>query len=46
MVKLVYYCPYLGLEHLMLIRRGWQEHHCLFIDNEVWIKVSKHELVG
>lgn len=35
----VYYCPYYGLEHLCLIKQGWKELHCLFIDGSVWIKV-------
>ncbi len=39
-MRYVYYCPYYGLEHLMLIRQGWKEHHCLLIEGEVWIKVS------
>lgn len=41
-MRQVYYCIYLSHEHLELIVCGWDELHCLLIDNQTWIKmVSK-----
>lgn len=39
MKKLVYYAPYYGLVHLCLIKMGWEEHHCLFADDVIIIKM-------
>lgn len=43
MKTIVYYCRYLGLEHLMLVKCGWQEHHCLYADGIQLIKLTKTE---
>jgi hypothetical protein len=36
----VVYTLYLGDYHLRLLQRGWREHHCLFVDGEVYIKLT------
>lgn len=38
-MRYVYYTKYYGLEHLMLLKRGWKEHHCLYADGEILIKM-------
>lgn len=43
MKKLVWYCPYLEVEHLCLLRCGWEEHHCLFVDGVVMIKMVTYD---
>lgn len=39
--KYIWWCPYHGFEHLNLILNGWREHECVYVGDEVWIKVSK-----
>lgn len=37
--RYVWYAEYQGFEHLMLLLRGWKEHHCLYADGLVLIKL-------
>lgn len=37
--KYVYYVPYLGVEHLRLLRTKWKEEHCIFIEGVVCMKM-------
>lgn len=40
MKKLIRHCPYYGLEHLVLIRMGFKEMHCLFVDDTVFVRME------
>ena len=42
-MRYVYYAPYYGLEHLMLLKRGWKELHCIYIEDQVFIKMVSPE---
>lgn len=38
-MRYVYYTEYRGLAHLMLLLRGWKEHHCLYVEDMVVVKM-------
>jgi ribosome modulation factor len=39
--RYVWWCPYQGFEHLNLILNGWREHECVYVEDEMWIKLSR-----
>ena len=39
--RYVWWAPYQQFEHLNLILNGWREHECVYVENEMWIKLSK-----
>lgn len=41
----VYYAVQYSLAHLMLVKRGWREEHCIVADGEVLVKLTQLELV-
>lgn len=43
MTRWAFYAPYQGLVHLMLLRRGWKEHHCIYVNDEVLVKLTVEE---
>lgn len=40
MNKLVYFVPEYSFAHLILIRARWKQHHALFIEGEIWVKME------